>query len=63
MRPDADAADSALLRQERLVQVTQQLQQLAAHVAEATVNLGQATQHYQQLQPGGNRRQPATRRL
>lgn len=50
LRPDADAADSALLRQERLVQVMQQLQQLAAHVAEATVSLGQATQHYQQLE-------------
>lgn len=50
LQPDANAADSALLRQERLIQVTQQLQQLALQLAEATQSEAQATQHVQQLE-------------
>lgn len=50
LQPDADAADSALLRQERLLQLSQQLQQLALQLAEATQNVAQATQHVQQLE-------------
>ncbi len=48
--PDADAADSALLRQERLTTLNQQLAQLDVSLSQAAVVEVAAMQHYRQQQ-------------
>ena len=50
MQPDANATDSALLRQERLLQLTEKLHQLTEQLGLASVAAEQAKQHYQQLE-------------
>ncbi|GHG63603.1 chromosome partition protein Smc [Alishewanella longhuensis] len=50
MQPDANATDSALLRQERLQQLTEKLQQLTEQLALASAAAEQAKQRYQQLE-------------